>query len=124
FEKALLSEIKNLKENWFIGISVANFNKLRFSKLTQCPEKLVLQQPVTFRSQQDFNVHRLLRCIDLNIILSKLPANEQGSLNDRMQNPERLREIFADHPNIIDNAEKLLSHCSVSFGFDESRANQ
>ena len=124
FEKALLLEIKNLKENWFIGISTANYNKLRFSKLLQYPEKLVLQQPVTFRSQQDFNVHRLLRCIDLNILLSKLPTKEQGFPNDRMQSPERLREIFADHPHIIANAENLLAQCSVSFGFYESRENQ
>jgi hypothetical protein len=41
-------------------------------------EKFVVRQPVTFQDKTRFNVHRLLRAVDKNTLLSKL-ANQDDS---------------------------------------------
>mgnify|MGYP003635196577 CR=1 FL=1 len=124
FEKVLEFEMESFAEDWHIGISVADLNKLKFSHLKSHTSKLVLLQPVTFSSQSHLNIHRLLRCIDLNIVLSKLPELEQGSQKDRMYSQSEIRERFEGFEHIISNTQSLLDDCKISFAFDDVRHNQ
>ena len=55
FEKVMAAEIFNFQAHEFIGVSVNELRKLRFSKLRELTSKLVIQQPVTFRNKRDFN---------------------------------------------------------------------
>ena len=57
-------------------------------------EKLVVLAPVTFRDKKDFNTHRLLRAIDNNTLLSKLPLSEQAAENEIMLFQEALRALY------------------------------
>ncbi len=124
FEKILEYELESFAPNWYIGISVADLNKLKFSHLKQHTEKLVLLQSVTFCNQTHFNIHRLLRCIDLNIVLSKLPELEQGSANDKMYTLHELERRFEDFEYILSNTRSILNSCTIDFNFDEKRVNQ
>ena len=121
FEKILEYELESFAPNWYIGISVADLNKLKFSHLKQLTEKLVLLQSVTFCNQTHFNIHRLLRCIDLNIVLSKLPELEQGSANDKMYTLHELERRFEDFEYILSNTRSILNSCTIDFKFDENR---
>ena len=76
FERALELDKTHFTENEFIGIGIHDLNKLRFSQYSTYHDKLVLLLPVSFNSKKDFNAHRLLRAIDLNCLLSKLPARQ------------------------------------------------
>ncbi|MAP81346.1 MAG: DNA polymerase III subunit alpha [Aequorivita sp.] len=124
FEKVLEYEMESFAPDWYIGISVADLNKLKFSKLKKHKEKLVLLQPVTFQNQTHINIHRLLRCIDHNIVLSKLPETEQGSNKDRMYSIFQLNELFKGFESILQNTERVMKQCSVAFKFGENRENQ
>lgn len=66
---------------------------------------------MTFHSQQSFNIHRLLRCIELNILLSKLPTSEQGNLSDRFYSTLELAERCAPHYWLLQQTHALLSRC-------------
>ena len=124
FEKVLEYEMESFAPDWYIGISVADLNKLKFSRLKKHKEKLVLLQPVTFQNQTHINIHRLLRCIEHNIILSKLPETEQGSNKDRMYSIAELRELFEGFEGVLKNTERILKECSIEFKFGEERENQ
>ncbi|WP_203295813.1 DNA polymerase III subunit alpha [Luteirhabdus pelagi] len=124
FEKVLQLEKKDFAEHEFIGISIENLRRLPFSAYRSYTDKLVIQQPVTFRNKRDFNAHRLLRAIDNNILLSKLPTTEEGSLSEKMLLQEALLEKYIDFPYIIKNTEWLLQECSIHFQFGESRVSQ
>ncbi|KXO01231.1 DNA polymerase III subunit alpha [Aequorivita aquimaris] len=124
FEKVLEYELESFAPDWYIGIAVNDLNKLKFSHLKQYTEKLVLLQPVTFCSQTHINIHRLLRCIDLNIVLSKLPEAEQGTANDKMYSLTKLKDLFEDFEHILSNTQALLNSCSIDFKFDDIRENQ
>lgn len=124
FEKIMTAEITQFQPNEFIGISVNELRKLRFSKLRELTTKLVVLQPVTFRNKRDFNAHRLLRAIDNNTILSKLQPEEQGGIDERMLPIEHLKEKFEDFPFILKNTQKLLDACHIHFDFSANRKPQ
>jgi len=124
FEKVLQLELNDLKENEFIGVSVKEIRKLKFSHLSEYKSKLVIQQQVTIRNKRDFNAHRLLRAIDNNMLLSKLPETEECLLTDIMLPYDELCNAFHEFPHIIENTQKLLEQCAVDFKFGSDRESQ
>ena len=85
FEKITVLKKINFRENEFIGVSVENLRKLKFSEYRKLKSKLVILQTVSFRNKKDYNAHRLLRAIDNNTLLSKLPESEQGSFSHQIE---------------------------------------
>ena len=110
-----------LNENEFIGIRPADINKLLFSKLKNQPEKLVALCTVTVSTKIDFNIHRLLRAVANNTLLSKLPETETADETEVMMTETEAQKIFALFPFLIDNANKLLAQCSIDFDFGKSK---
>lgn len=124
FEQVLLNELDLFQEHEFVGISIKDLRRLPFSKLATLTHKLVVQQPVTFRNKQDFNAHRLLRAIDNNVLLSKLPKEEEAHEEEKMYPVQNLAAAFSEFPFILENTEKLLNKCSIHFDFSKDRKPQ
>ena len=80
-------------------------------------DKMVVLQPVTFRTKKEFNLHKILRAIDTNIILSKLTETDYCSTSEIMIPLEQLLEKFKDYPSIIENTEKIITECNFEFDF-------
>ena len=91
---------------------------MRFKK------KLVILHTLSFRNKKDYNVHRLLRAIDKNVLLSRLPEDEQGKISHSIVSSAHLTDIFEEYPHIIKNTEALLKQCTISFDFGKKRKNQ
>lgn len=108
---------RRLKENEFVGIRPTELMRLQLSEWLNQKEKLVVLQPMSFRNKHDFNTHRLLRAIDQNCLLSKLPADQQTSEKDTFWSCDMLREAFTEFPHIIANTERLLQNCKVDFEY-------
>ncbi|WP_367279577.1 DNA polymerase III subunit alpha [Ulvibacterium sp.] len=124
FETVLLNEQHEFLENEFIGISIKTLRRLPFSRLLRLKDELVVQQPVTFRNKRDFNAHRLLRAIDNNVLLSKLPETEVADADERMFPIRNLAEAFSEYTHILENTERLLKACSIHFDFSKNRKPQ
>ncbi len=124
FEKIIQMGKIDFSENEFIGISIESLRKLKLSPYRSFHEKLVLLQTLSFRGKKDFNAHRLLRCIDNNTLLSKLPISEQGSPNHHPISASLLENEFLEFPHILKNTERLMRNCSVNFNFGKNRTNQ
>jgi DNA-directed DNA polymerase III PolC len=124
FEKVQLHDLKAFNDHEYIGISVAALRKLPFSSYTTMKDKLVVLQPVTFRNKRDFNAHRLLRAIDNNTLLSKLPESEQASPDERMFPITNLTDVFSEYSFILENTRKLMDSCSIEFDFSAGRKPQ
>lgn len=112
------------RENEFIGVSIESLRKLKFSKYREFSSKLVLLQSVTFRSKKDYNAHRLLRAIDNNTLLSKLPEREQGSPSHQMFSPEKFEIEFVDFSYILENTTMLIAGSEMNYRFGKERENQ
>ena len=125
-----------LRENEFIGIKPADLIKLVYPPHQMEKTKLVMLPTATFRSKidkeigeriafkKDFNAHRLLRAIDNNTLLSKLPKTEESSVEDFIRPVEDLKALYCDHQYMITNTENLLSECSIHFDFEGENLNK
>ena len=110
-----------LKENEYIGIKTSDFFRLQKSPFTFHSSKLVVLSPVTFRNKKDFNAHRLLRAIDHNTLLSKLPVSEQALPGEIMHTEKALERMYSEHPQLIANTKKILEACSIDFEFGKNK---
>lgn len=107
----------DLFPNEYIGILASELNKLFGTDWKSFEHKLVVRQPVTFQNKKYFNLHRLLRAIDKNTLLSKLPAEAQASADETFVHPAVLLEKFRQYPSIVTNTYKLLDACSIEMDF-------
>jgi DNA polymerase-3 subunit alpha len=80
-------------------------------------------QTVTFINKKGFNTHRLLRAIDNNTLLSKLPLSEQTSEADLFLSSEELETAFQDFPKLLENTRNLLAQCNIDFDFSKETPN-
>ena len=81
--------------------------------------KLVILKTVSFQDKKGFNTHRLLRAIDNNTLLSKLPISEQGKETDVMLSEKTLKELYSEFPVIITNTQQVLDSCTIEFDFSK-----
>jgi DNA-directed DNA polymerase III PolC len=107
---------ENLQENELIGILPIEANKLFSRKPELHPEKYVIRHPVTFE-QGDYNLHRLLRTIDQNTILSKLKKEDFCADYERFVHVTRLEKAFGLYPAVAENTRKVMAACSVTMDF-------
>lgn len=112
-----------LLEHEFLGVRITDLNRLKFSSWKNHPEKLVVFHTASFQNKKDFNTHRLLRAIDNNCLLSKLPVSEQGKETDVFIPKKKLITAFLEFPEIVKTTEKLMENCSVSFDFSQKIPN-
>jgi DNA-directed DNA polymerase III PolC len=119
---------KNLRQllpNERIGILPRELNKL-FSLDLSCPtDKLVIRQPVSFQDKIRYNVHRLLRAIDQNTLLSKLTPADLASADEMFVSPAELISQFRQYPFIVTSTYKLIDACqlTIEFGKDKNKKN-
>ncbi len=108
-----------LKSYERLGIGLRDLNHIRVHPKKYPLHQAVILQPTTFRGKQDWNAHRLLRAIDNNCLLSKLPETETGAPENCWMPLEKLLEQFADFPELIYNTRVLLDSCRISFEYGE-----
>ena len=112
-----LDSYRQLKPNEYIGVRHWEFNKLFRYKSKLDASKLTLWQPVTFLDRPNYNLHRLLRAIDHNVLLSRLSPSGHATHHESFIPPQQIRELFKTYPELIKNTETLLENCSFVFNF-------
>lgn len=112
-----------LLEHEFLGVRITDLNRLKYSPWRHQLDKLVILHTFTFRSKKGFNTHRLLRAIDNNTLLSKLPTSEQASDQDQIISEEKLKSAFSEFPELFATTENLLNNCNITFDFSKETPN-
>lgn len=105
-----------LGANEWLGVQAWELGDLRLAGLDQDPRlrpHLVALSTSTFTCKRDWNAHRLLRSIDLNILLSRLDPADCGDPRDCLRSPEELREAYQEMPELIEQADQLLRSCHM-----------
>ena len=110
-----------LRENEFIGMRPEHLNKLTRSSLSGKVSKMVILAPVTIRGRKEFNLHRILRAVDKNIIFSRLAVSDICSESEQMIPLGDLLLRYQQFPVIIKNTERIVADCNFDFDFGVSR---
>ncbi len=100
-----------LRDYEYAGIRPEEVNHLYSSYLRNYMHRLVILSPVTFADQDGFKTHKLLRCIDLNIVISKLDARDCAKSCEIFHPEGHLEKVFSQYPDIIRNTQAILDNC-------------
>lgn len=100
-----------LQSHEYIGIRPSEINRFWNYRRRVSPDRLVVLQSVSFQTQDDYELHRHLRAIDKNCLLSRLPEEAQASPTDWMVPPDRLAAKYVNLPGILENTTRLLAEC-------------
>ncbi|MCT4560727.1 MAG: PHP domain-containing protein, partial [Crocinitomicaceae bacterium] len=120
----LNKEPKRLRENEFIGIQPKDLNRWKINHKKYNQSKTLALIGMTFRNKKDHNTHRLLRSIDMNCLLSKLPESETAAIENRFLTKEEVDELYQDFPELIEQTENLLKRCQLHFDFGDDAQPQ
>ncbi|MES1218481.1 MAG: DNA polymerase III subunit alpha [Bacteroidota bacterium] len=110
--------------NEFIGITLYELTKLYGVPTLFVNEKYVIRQPVTFQSKGYHNLHTLLRAVDHNVLLSKLPATAVCSIHDYFISPGKLFHAFREYPSIVANTCKLMDSCRIDMDYKTDKTKK
>ncbi len=109
-------KISQLNDNEYIGVRLSQVSRLLTSDLRNHQEKIVIAQPVTFLGEKDFEVHKNLRAIDKNILISRL--ENHASADETLLPPEKLRAAYALFPEMLKTTEAVVNQCGIDFDFE------
>lgn len=118
------AEPEKLRHNEYIGVRKHQVNQFAlYDQRKAYSGKFVVLHPVTFGNKIDFNIHRLLRAIDLNTLLSKLPVHQQAHADEVMMPEEELEKYFEQYPELVRNTKFILEQCTLdlALGTDKNK---
>ncbi|MBN2347294.1 MAG: DNA polymerase III subunit alpha [Bacteroidales bacterium] len=116
--------LRKLRENERIGIGPGDINRLITSRYRYDQSKLVVFFPVTFAGPDDYFLHRHLRAIDNNTLLSKVTPDQMAAPGEKLLPVDLLRIAYEDYPEILKNTERLFEDCSIDFDFTTIKNKQ
>jgi DNA-directed DNA polymerase III PolC len=115
---------RKLYENERIGIKPVEVTKLLTLPVSIKRSSMVILQPITFSCTDDIFIHRSLRAVDNNILLSHLRTWQCAADDELFKAPGLNEMIFAQYPEIIDNTTKLLDDCNLSLDLKSTKNKQ
>jgi error-prone DNA polymerase len=110
-----------LQDFEYIGIRPENLSMLIRPEWQPKMDKMVVLHPVTFRDKPEYNLHRILRAIDLNTLGSKLTPSDYCAPSETMVPESELLSTYAMYPIIIENTRKLMDSCHFEYEFKVPR---
>ncbi|RDC58094.1 DNA polymerase III subunit alpha [Pedobacter chinensis] len=108
-----------LKDNEYIGIRPQEINKFIVAPKKHW-ERYVVLQPISFL-QADFQLHKQLRAIDNNILISQLSQEQIAQESEIFISKAALIKAYNPVPILIENTNRLLAECSFSFDFKSTK---
>ncbi len=106
-----------LRGNEYIGIRPSDSGRLLSSPFRHKQSKLVVRNPVTFAGSSGYELHRNLRAIDNNILLSRLDPSHMARPDEMMLSHDELLKAFEHYPDILRNTERMMAECHIEFDF-------
>lgn len=108
---------EKLLDHEFIGIRPEELNLLIKPELKTWLHKMVILHPITFKTKEEYDLHKILRAIDQNTLISKLSENDYCKDTENFVNKKTLLNKFKDYPQIIENTKYIVNECSFDFDF-------
>ncbi len=109
---------RKLSDNERTGIKPGEMNSLLTLATSIDRKTMVILQPVTFQDTSDIFIHRSLRAVDNNILLSHLQPWQCAGEDEFFREPGCNEKIAAGYPWLARNTQNLLDDCTLQFDLD------
>jgi DNA polymerase-3 subunit alpha len=101
----------------FIGIRQDELNLLVRPEMKKWIKKMVILHPVTFDGTEEYELHKILRAIDGNTLISKLSERDYCTSTETFTDKKQLLNSYKPYSQIIENTKYLVNSCSFDFDF-------
>ena len=108
---------RKLFYNERIGIKPHELNSL-LTMTSVNRNLMVLLQPVTFAEPDDISIHKSLRAVDNNILLSHLQPSQCAAEDEFFKSPAEIKRISGEYPWLVTNTKRLIEDCNLQFDRD------
>lgn len=116
--------VAKLRDGELITIRPSDVNRVLVNASASDLRKMVALAPVTFPDAMGYELHRHLRAMDGNTLLSKLTPEMLAASDEVPVSPDDLRQRFASLPLLLENAELLADCCSLSIDLKGNKNKQ
>ncbi|MBU0519405.1 DNA polymerase III subunit alpha, partial [bacterium] len=108
---ALLDKLQGKVEELYAEVVAgkAGFELLQFAKVRGIAP--VATNRVHFIERKDFQLHRLLRAIDLNTTLTRLDEGELEDPSSHLKTPQEMVSAFFFCPEAVENSAEIAAKC-------------
>lgn len=119
--RSLPKPIDDFYDYEYYGIAPHETGSLFSASVKSKPGKLIAFATVNHLDRDGYRVHKLLRCIDKNIVHSKLSPTDLTHEQNILLPIDRLREAYAMYPDLVKRTETLIDQCEIRMesGFDQ-----
>ncbi len=107
--------LEMFRPNEYMGIRPAQASGLFLSPWRRHQEKFVIWQPITFLDQEGYRLHKLLRAIDANTLVTQLEGVQMARPDESFLSEIALLGPFEPYPKILENTARLLDASAVRF---------
>ncbi len=113
--------LQQLEAHELMGIRPREVNKLFRVDTLAYKDKLVILHPVTFQDMEHYELHRVLRAVDQNILISQLPPATTAWQDERWLSPADLLEHYERYPHIVQQTLRVMEACELHFDLKAHR---
>lgn len=110
-----------LRDNEWIGVKPNHLSRLPFSLYKSWMHKLVAWLPVTFAARSEWSIHQLLRCVDQNILHSRLDPATAASPDECLMPERQVMQLFSQFPVLVHNAKAILDEAELTIPLHEPK---
>jgi len=107
--------LPQLQAHELVGIRPREVNKLFRVDTLAYKDKLVILHPVTFQDTEHYQLHRVLRAVDQNILITQLPSDTTAWQDECWQSPANLLEHYLQYPHIVQQTLRIMEACELHF---------
>ncbi|MDF2932764.1 MAG: polymerase subunit alpha [Chryseobacterium sp.] len=108
---------EKLLEYEFIGIRQDELNRLFDPEFKALIHKMVILHPVTFKTDEEYELHKVLRAIAGNTLFTKLTEDDYCKSNETFMGKRGLLDKYSQYPEIIENTKYIVNACRFDFDF-------
>jgi DNA-directed DNA polymerase III PolC len=103
----------SLDDTEFIGINYKDLHFLKLEKWNDYLDRIVVLHTVSFANDEDFKLHKVLRAIQKNTIISKINNEDLAFADEVFFDEEKFHNYYGEYPQIIKNTFDLLERCEL-----------
>ncbi len=116
--------VEILLPNERIGVKPDETSRLFGIDQKQSGRCFVLRPPVTIQNKKYFHLHRLLRAIDNNVLLSKLEPQMICDPDETFLSVNELLAAFRHYPALVTNTYQLMDECKIEMDFQSDKTKR
>ncbi|QRA41364.1 DNA polymerase III subunit alpha [Chryseobacterium cucumeris] len=114
----------SLKENECIGVRIEELNFLIRPEYQKLIPRMVVLHPVTFSTGEEYKLHKILRAIDHNTLLSKLTKRDICRESEYFIPEKEIVKAFERYQEIVSRTKAMLAQCNFEFDFKKVKNKQ